>query len=290
MARRPGFRTCAEYALVRLVLATPRLAPAYLKLLDTLVPRLRCVARRNLQLAMPELTRAGQERVIDGMFRSLARVIRVFSAFPAIDKSNVGNWIRYDGYEHFEAAMARGKGVLFATAHLGNWELSAFAHALMSAPMNVVVRPLDNPLLDAFVERRRSLSGNRIISKREYARAILAALRRNEAVGILVDQNSLPEHAAFVDFFGTPACTSLSFARLAHRSGAGVIPGYAIWPDEGGKFVLKFDPEILMTGDAVADTAAIQKHFEEVIRRHPDQWLWIHRRWKTRPAGAGAIY
>ena len=290
MRARSGVRNAAEYALARIVLATAPLAPVYLRMLDICVPRLRGTARRNLELALPQLTPAERERIIDGVFRSLARVVSAFAKFPHIDKANVAGWIRYDGYEHFERALARGNGVLFATAHLGNWELSAFAHALMARPMNVVVRPLDNPLLDEFVERRRSLSGNTIISKREYARAILQALRRNEAVGILVDQNSMPDHAAFVDFFGVPACTSLSFARLAHRSGAAVIPGYAVWSDAERKFILRFDPEIRMTGDAGADTAALHKHFEGVIHRYPDQWFWIHRRWKTRPPGAPALY
>ncbi len=290
MRARSGVRNAAEYALARIVLATAPLAPVYLRFLDVCVPRLRRTARRNLELALPHASAEEREHIIDGVFRSLARVVRVFAKFPRIGKANVGEWIRYDGYEHFERALSRGKGVLFATAHLGNWELSAFAHALMAAPMNVVVRPLDNSLLDAFVERRRSLSGNTIISKREYARAILQALRRNEAVGILVDQNSMPDHAVFVNFFGLPACTSLSFARLAHRSGAGVIPGYAIWSEAERKFILRFDPEIQMTGDAEVDTAALHKHFEGVIRCYPDQWFWIHRRWKTRPAGAPALY
>ncbi len=181
--------------------------------------------------------------------------------------------------------MARGKGVLFATGHLGNWELSAYSHALLSAPMDVVVRPLDNPRFDAFVERRRGLSGNHLISKRDFARPILQALRRNEAVGILVDQNVLPEHGVFVDFFGKPACTGTTFAKIAARSGAAVIPGFALWSEAEQRHILHFYPEVPITGDEVADTAAIQKAVEKAIRQHPDQWLWVHRRWKSRPPG-----
>ncbi len=129
--------------------------------------------------------------------------------------------------------MRAGKGVLFATAHLGNWELSAFAHALMAAPMNVVVRPLDNPRIDAMVERRRSLSGNRPIGKKDFARSILKALGANQAVGILIDQNESLESGVFVDFFGMKACASPGLARFAAHSGAAVIPGFALWNDGG---------------------------------------------------------
>jgi KDO2-lipid IV(A) lauroyltransferase len=210
--------------------------------------------------------------------------------FPSIHRETVSQWIRYEGYEHFEHAMTRGKGVLFATGHLGNWELSAFCHAILSAPMGVVVRPLDNPRLDAFVERRRGLSGNHLISKRDFARPILQALRRNEAVGILVDQNILPEAGVFVDFFGKPACSGTTFAKIAARSGAAVIPGFAVWSEEEQRHILRFYPEVPMTGDLEGDTAAIQKAVEKAIREYPDQWLWIHRRWKTRPSGDPPLY
>jgi len=189
-----------------------------------------------------------------------------------------------------DAALQRGRGVLFATAHLGNWELSAYAHALLAAPMDIVVRPLDNPLLDALVERRRSLSGNRIIGKQEYARAILKALAANRAVGILVDQNSAADAGVFVDFFGAKACAGVGFVKLAARSGAVVIPGFAVWEETEKRYVLRFRPPVEITGDAVRDTQAVQTEIERAIRQHPDQWLWIHRRWKTRPAGEPEIY
>jgi KDO2-lipid IV(A) lauroyltransferase len=191
---------------------------------------------------------------------------------------------------YLEQAHARGKGVIFATGHLGNWELSAYAHALLSRPMNVVVRPLDNPLLEAFVERRRSLSGNTILSKREFLRPVLKALARNEAVGILIDHNALPADGEFVDFFGVPACSNSGFAKLAARSGAAVVPGFAFWSAPERRYLLTFYPEIPITGDALADTAAVQQCVEQAVRAHPGQWLWIHRRWKTRPPGEAAIY
>jgi KDO2-lipid IV(A) lauroyltransferase len=180
--------------------------------------------------------------------------------------------------------------VLVATAHLGNWELSAFAHALMTAPMNVVVRPLDNPLIDRMVERRRALSGNRTIGKKDFARAILKALAANQAVGILIDQNAAVDSGVFVDFFGVPASAGTGFAKFAAHSGAAVIPGFALWKEEEKRYVLRFYPPLTMTGDAVRDTQTLQSKLEEVIREYPDQWLWIHRRWKTRPPGEESPY
>jgi KDO2-lipid IV(A) lauroyltransferase len=266
-----------------------RLAGIYAGTLDRVVPRLRQVARRNLAMAYPERTAEEREAIIDGVFRSISRVLLAIARFPSIRRETVADWIRYEGYEHFASAMERGHGVLFATGHLGNWELSAFAHAILSAPMNVVVRPLDNPWLDAFIERRRGMSGNRMIGKREFARPILQALKRNEAVGILVDQNVVAEAGAFVNFFGTPASSGTTFAKIAVRSGAAVIPGFAVWSESERRHVLRFYPEVVMTGDVEADTAAIQAAVEQAVREYPDQWLWIHRRWKTRPPGEGRL-
>ncbi len=279
-----------EYLLVRIALLKIRVFPPtakiYVKLLDLLLPRFRRIAMKNLEMAG-----FGERRAIaDGVFASIARMSVSFSRFPSITTQNVAQWIRYDGLENFEMARARGKGVLIATAHFGNWELSAFAHALMTAPMQIVVRPLDNPRIDAFVRHYRELCGNQIISKRDAARDILRALKAGDTVGILVDQNTLPEEGVFVDFFGVKACANSAFVKLAQHSGAAVIPGYAIWSQEEKRYILRFDPEIPMTGDVVRDTQAIHSHLETVIRKNPDQYLWIHRRWKTRPAGEAPIY
>jgi len=173
--------------------------------------------------------------------------------------------------------------VLVATAHLGNWELSAFTHALMTAPMHIVVRPLDNPQLDTFVEHRRALTGNPIITKKDAARGIFRALKSGDAVGILIDQNSSLEEGVFIDFFGRKACANAAFVKFAHRTGAAVVPGFALWNESEQRYVLHFYPEVPMTGDVQADTQRVHSAIEAVIREHPDQWLWIHRRWKTQP-------
>jgi KDO2-lipid IV(A) lauroyltransferase len=299
LAKRSEFRNRLEAAAARSLLLslehTPRgisesLGIFYAKLLDHAIPRFRRIAHRNLSLAYPDQTLAWRTQIIDGVFESIGRMLSVFARFPQIDAANISEWIRYDGFEHYQAALAQGKGVLFATAHLGNWELSAFAHALLAKPMSVVVRPLDNPILDGLVEHRRSLSGNALLSKRDFARSILQALRRNRAVGILVDQNTAPENGAFVRFFGRLACANTTFAKLAARSGAAVIPGFAVWNRTERRYVLKFYPTVAMTGEEVEDTARIQAAIEIAVREYPDQWLWIHRRWKTRPPGEMNLY
>ena len=266
------------------------LARCYARLLDLALPRLRRVAMRNLAMALPEKTAAEHQAIADGVFRSIARLLYALARFSKINRGNVSEWIRYEGFEHFEQALQRGRGVLFATAHLGNWELSAFAHALMAAPMHVVVRPLDNLRIDALLARRRTLSGNRLIEKKESARSVLKALQANQAVGILIDQNSSPEEGVFVNFFGIPACASSGFARLAAHTGATVIPGFALWSEAERRYVLKFYPPLEMTGRLQEDTQRLQSQLEAVIREHPDQWLWIHRRWKNRPPGEPPIY
>ena len=293
MAQRSPRRNRVEYLLTRAALGSLTHGPlavsyllawCYAQLLRLAVPKLTRVGKHNLSLAgLPKKT-------IGGVWRSIARQLVVFARMDRINKSNVNEWIRYEGFHHFEKAKAEGKGVLFATLHLGAWELSAFSHALMAEPMHVVVRPLDNPLLDAFVEARRAASGNVILGKKEAARGIFQALKDNKAVGILVDQNVGLDEGIFVNFFGRKACVSPTFAKLAARTGATVIPGYAIWSPAERKFILRFDEPVGITGNTFVDTQRIQAALERAIRAYPDQWLWIHRRWKTRPPGEPPLY
>jgi KDO2-lipid IV(A) lauroyltransferase len=299
MRQRPALRNAVEYWLAAAALKSLEYAPlaiaralgrGYAWLLDRAIPRLRRVGMRNLAFALPELTPARHAEIIDGVFLSIARILVSFAKFPSIRRDNLDQWIRLEGGEHFDAAVREGRGVLFATAHLGNWELSAFAHALMAAPMNVLVRPLDNPRIDALVEHRRALTGNRPIGKRDFARSILKALAANQAVGILIDQNESIDSGVFIDFFGVKACASPGLARFASHSGAVVIPGFAPWNEAEQRHVLRFCPPIEMTGDAAADTQRLHSVLERVIRDHPEQWLWIHRRWKTRPSGDPPLY
>ena len=284
-----------QYLIVRFILWSLArgpfsLARVYTRLLDLGLRRLRRSALRNLELAYPDKTPQARSKIVDQVYASIARMLWTFARFPTITRENISQWIRYEGLEHYIEAKKAGRGILFATAHLGNWELSAFAHALMTEPMNIVIRPLDNAAADRLVEERRQLSGNRLIGKWDAARPVLRALARNEAVGILIDQNTTLDEGVFVDFFGTPACANPTFAKIAARTGAAVIPGFAVWSEAEQRYVLRFYRRVEMTGDATRDTQRLHKVLEDVVREDPGQWLWLHRRWKTRPPGEKGIY
>lgn len=300
MARKKTwFQARAEYALASTLIGLLRYLPLSLAhrfgraaagLLDAAIPKLRRVALVNLQFAFPEKTQAERNEIVDGVFKNIGRLLVGLARFPDLNRENIRDWIGYEGLEHYMAAKQRGCGVLVATAHLGNWELSAFAHALMTEPMHVMVRPLDNPFIDELVEARRTLSGNRLIFKKDAARAVVKALRHNEPVGILIDQNTSPAEGVFIDFFGRRACAGSAFVKLAQHSQAPVIPGFALWSERERRYVLRFYPEVEITGDIHADTQRVHSVIERVIREHPDQWMWIHRRWRTRPPGDPPLY
>lgn len=290
MRRRSAVRNWAEYAAVRgvaaLVAALPfpagtAVCEAIFAVLRKLVPRLDRTARANLALAGYANTE--HDRIIDEMWRSLARVVAFYARMPGMSRAEVSRWIEYRGLEHYEAAKARGRGILIATAHLGNWELSAVAHSRLTEAMHVVVRPLDNPLLDAWVTRVRSSGGNRIHPKREAARAVLQALKNNDAVGILVDQNVLESEGIFIDFFGHKASTQPAFAKLALHSGAAVLLGFAVWSEPAKKYHLHFRP-LELSGTPEEATQQVQSAVEEAVREFAGQWFWLHRRWKTQPS------
>ena len=289
----------AEYLLAASLITVLRLLPLsaankfarlIARVLDRRVPKLRRVAEKNLSFAFPNWSAGQRSETIDGVFRTIARMLVALARMPSLNQTNVANWISYEGLENYLAAKREGKGVLVATAHLGNWELSAFTHALMTEAMHVMVRPLDNPYVDRMVERRRTASGNHLIYKRDAARAVITALKRNEAVGILIDQNTSATEGVFIDFFGKKASAGAAFVKFALHAKAPVIPGFALWNEATGRYVLRFYPRVELTGDVQADTQRIHSVFEQIIRQYPDQWMWIHRRWKTRPAGEPALY
>src|SRR5215472_11945874 len=261
-----------------------------------LYPRLRRVGRRNLDLAFPEKSRQEKKRVLGGVYVSLGRLLAEFCLFPRYTRENVSKVAVYEGLQNFAEANARGKGVVFLTAHLGGWEVSSFAHSLYGHPMDIVVRPLDNPLVNALVDRYRTLHGNRTIPKQDFARGLLTALRKGHTVGILMDTNMTPPQGAFVDFFGVPACTATGLARVALHTDAAVLPGFTLWDNSRDKYRVRFDPAIKLvrTGDdeadALANTAVFTKVIESYVARYPEQWLWVHRRWKTRPPGEPSLY
>src|SRR5579872_6528648 len=201
-------------------------------------PRLRRVGMKNLQLAFPEKTSRQRGKILRAFYIHLGRQLAEFCRLPRSTRENIAQVIVYEGLENFEEAQARGKGVLFLTAHLGGWELSSFMHSLHGHAMNIVARPLDNPFVDRLVTRIRTLHGNKIFDKDDYARGLLGALRNGETVGILMDTNMTPPQGIFADFFGVPACTASGLARVAAHTGAAVLPGFALWDRELGKYRL----------------------------------------------------
>ena len=258
--------------------------------------RLRRVGLRNLALAFPDMPERERRRLVRGEFISLGRQLAEVCLFPSYTRENIENIVIYNGFENFERAYARGKGVLFLTGHLGAWEISAFAHSLHGHPLSIVMRSLDNPYIDGLLQSYRTMHGNRTVDKDDFVRGLLSAMRAGETVGILMDTNMTPPQGVFVDFFGIPACTASGLARIALRTDAAVVPGFTVWDDKLGKYILRFDPalELIRSGDneadIVANTARFTKVIEDVIRRYPDQWLWVHRRWKTRPPGEPPLY
>lgn len=294
-----------EYAAAWLVLKTlgllPRpiarvLAIGVTRSLLLLRPRLRRTAMVNLRLAFPKWSDAQCRAVIRRMVRHVGRMAAEFALFPRWTRENVEEIVLLDGHENFLAGQSRGKGVLFLTGHIGAWEISSFAHALYGFPLHYMARPLDNARVDALINRYRCLSGNRPIFKNEAAREMLRILRAAGTIGILADHNTLPEEGVFVDFFGKAACATTGIARAALHTDAAVVPGYAFWDDSLRKYRLRFEPpvELVRTGDSDRDirenTQRFAKVLEEIIRKHPDQWVWVHARWKTRPPGEPPLY
>ena len=258
--------------------------------------RLRRVGERNLALAMPELSSADQEEILRGVYRHLGWQLVEFCRMTRYTPQNTSDWIRTEGLDHYLAARAKGKGVLIVTGHLGAWELSSFYHSMMGYPMGMVIRRLDNRRLDAWVNAVRCMHGNQVIHKDDFGRGLLTSMRAGGTVGILMDTNMTPPQGEFVEFFGRQACTATGLAHIACKTGAAVLPGFMLWEKSEGRYELHFGPEleILRTGNAAEDILRATQQCAAVteawIRRYPDQWLWIHRRWKTRPAGEPALY
>jgi KDO2-lipid IV(A) lauroyltransferase len=293
-----------EYALVWVLVKSVGLLPrplarakgiSFAWIVYLLHGKLRRVGMRNLALAFPEKTPRERRKILRGEFTSLGRQIAEVCLFPRYTPENVSKIVVYEGFENFERALARKKGVLFLTAHLGAWELSAFAHSLYGYPLNIVMRPLDNPYIDRLTRAYRTMHGNKAVDK-DFARGLIAAMRKGETVGVLMDTNMIASQGVFVDFFGIKACTASGIARVALKTDAAVVPGFTIWDPALKKYRLRFDPAVKLIrtadreADVIANTALFTKIIEDYVRRYPDQWLWVHRRWKTRPKGEAGLY
>ncbi|HLI04011.1 MAG TPA: lysophospholipid acyltransferase family protein [Terracidiphilus sp.] len=258
--------------------------------------RLRRVGARNLKMALPALSRSTRRKILFSVYQHLGYQLVEFCRMQRYTPENTSDWLATEGLEHYLTAKARGKGVLILTGHLGAWELSSFYHSMMGHPMGMVIRRLDNRKLDEWVNRIRCLHGNYVLHKDDFGRGLLKAMHAGGAVGILMDTNMTPPQGAFVRFFGIPACTATGLAHVARKTGAAVVPGFMLWRGHERRYVLQFGPEVEIprTEDVAADilegTQRCTSVIETWVRRYPEQWLWIHRRWKTRPPGEPSLY
>ncbi|HEY7182452.1 MAG TPA: lysophospholipid acyltransferase family protein [Blastocatellia bacterium] len=298
-------RTWIEYIVAWTILKVVSLAPrafalragrAVGALACAVLPRLRRHAEINLRLAFPDLDERERGRIRRGVFRNLGRLLGEISQFPRLNRENISSIVVYEGLENYLSAVAEGRGVILLTGHIGAWELSVYAHSIYGYPMSFLARRIDNPLVERLAESYRARYGNRSIDKRGSVREVLKTLKSGGVVGILADLNTSREEGVFCDFFGVEACSTAGVATLALRTGAVVLPGYLIWDEKARIHRLHFEPpvETIDTGnqkeDVIANTARYAKVLESIISRHPDQWLWIHRRWRTRPEGEPEIY
>ena len=266
------------------------------RLAYTLGRRLRHTGEINLELAFPQIDARQRSRILRGCFKSLGRLLGEFSQFPRATPESLRKIVEYDGLDNLLAAMARGRGVILLTSHLGAWELSSFAHSAFGYPHTFMVRRIDNPYLEQVVERRRTRFGNQSLDKKAAARKALRILREGGTIGILADLNTQPYEGVFVPFFGRLACTTTGIATLALRTGAAVVPAYMPWDESRKRYVIHFEAqlELVRTGDYKHDveinTARFTAAIERQVRAYPDQWLWIHKRWQTRPTGEANLY
>lgn len=307
MAKKGRTQIFIEYAVARTLLsgigALPRpLAVAVGRGLGHLTYAvaggLRRTGMRNLELAFPEMREKERRRILHGSFVSLGRQLGEVSQFPRVTERSLRQIVEYDSEDVklLDVARERGRGVIFLTGHLGAWELLCFAHSVFYNPLSFLVRPIDNPRIERMVENLRTRFGNQPIDKKAAARTAIRLLRQGGMLGVLADLNTQPREGVFVPFFGHLACTTAGVATLALRTDATVIPAFAPWDKKRKRFVFRGGPviELVRTGDDQRDveinTARFTAAIEKYIRAYPDQWLWIHKRWKTRPGGEPDLY
>ena len=274
-----------------------RLGQSVGKLAYLLAADLRRTGATNLRLAFPDKTEAERAALLRECFNGLGRQLGFFSQFATRSREHLQGLVEVHGLENFAAAKAKmTSGLILFTAHLGAWELTSFGPSLFGHPFSFLVRRIDNPKIELMIDEVRTRFGNQTIDKLSAARSMLKMLRSKGVLGLLPDLNALDAEAIFVDFFGVPAATNFIMAKLALRTNSPIIPIFAPWSEEKQKYLLDIGTPISIepTGDEDRDvrelTAKLSKHVEEVIRRYPGQWLWIHKRWKTRPKGEPSIY
>jgi len=262
--------------------------------LSSVSPRHWRIVRANLRLALGrEKSEEELAAIARGCYRHLGKCMMEFIRLPAMSADDIRRVTHFGGREHLDSALECGRGVMLLTAHLGNWEMVGARIAAEGYRLNVIARPQRDDRLTDYIRRTREVAGMRVLDREVAVRRSLLALRRNELVGILLDQNA-GDDGVFVDFFGQPASTAPGAAAFALRTGAAVLPTFGSRNADNSHAIEIGEPVPLMkTGDReqdiLANTARYTKIIEEQIRRHPDQWFWLHKRWKSRPPGERSL-
>jgi len=301
-------RHLLEYVAARVVLALLALLPLPLarrfamvgsRVVLKCLPRLCRIGLRNLELAFPDLSLLERRWLVNQSFETFGRILADFAHFsrttPADLAARIENALPEVTQARYRAAKAAGRGAIFVTAHLGNWEMLAMALSAMFEPGPYLVRPFDNPFLDRYAARVRSRFGNRPIDKRDSILEALAILDAGGNLGLLVDINTLQRDGVFVPFFGHLACTTRSVAMLALRTDALIVPMCCVWDTNRYRILVGELVEAVRSAsyakkNIIDSTALYTAEIEKFIRAYPEQWLWIHRRWKTRPSGQPSLY
>jgi KDO2-lipid IV(A) lauroyltransferase len=306
MARQIGaVRAWAEYAALAPAWAALRALPleravrtgaALGALAMALDIRQRKIGRRNLAIAFPAMDSAGRSRILREVYRNLGRMAAEWVHFFDLDRGNIERHVTYDGRANWDDAIARsgGRGILVLTGHFGNFELLSVAHSIYGNRIAIVQRPNRNPLIDAAVSARRVRFGNLSIARKGAGREIVRLLRDDWMVAVPLDLDT--RHGVFVDFFSLQAATNAGLARLAMATGAPVLPAFMVRDGAAARHKITILPvvEVVRTRDRAESVRENTQRFtaviEQMIRRHPDHWNWIHRRWKTRPPGEARFY
>ncbi len=253
-----------------------------------LSPKQRFITLHNLKKSFPEKSMDEIILLAKETYRHFGTVAAELFDIPKIKKEDIERIVEIEGLEHCKAALERNKGLLIFGAHFGNWELMAVVISLLVKPMLIIYRPLDNPYLEDLIKWVRATAGSKTLAKDRAMRTMLRTLQKNEIVGLLIDQNVAWQEGIFVDFFGRPACTTTGLALLALNTEAPVIPAYILRLENGRyRLVIKEEMPVIRTGDEDQDirvnTQNFTKVIEDTVRKYPDQWLWVHQRWKTKP-------
>jgi KDO2-lipid IV(A) lauroyltransferase len=253
------------------------------------------VDRKHREIAINNMTLAfGDEKkqpeILDlarKVFINIGRIVFEIGWSLRHDKKDIENNIKIEGLSNLKAAHDKGRGVLILTGHMGNWELGITALAMTGYTSSIIGRPLDFRALDKFMIESRNRFGAEMIPTSGSMRKVLRSLDQGRIVVVLLDQNVDWYDGVFVNFFGRSACTNKGLALLARKTGAPVVPVFMV--RDGSSFTGECGKEIPLvktddkTKDIEINTQNYNDVIESIVRRYPDQWFWVHQRWKTRP-------